>query len=96
MRGPPDIRIRISTENLQSFINPIFQSIRTAIAQNMQDSLPDSGVLIIGHFEHSLPEYIDVSEYFAWAELFGSLESDISVFVVGVFEHEVDVLGGSD
>jgi hypothetical protein len=66
MSLPPNLRVGISTEFIYSIHDLILQSVGTAIADDMEHTLPNSSVLIINHFEDPLPEDIDVSLNLAW------------------------------
>lgn len=64
-----------------------------AIANDVQHSLSNPDVLVIGHFKNSVPEHVDVTEDLAWAQLLAGLETDVIIFGPGVLEDDVDVLG---
>jgi hypothetical protein len=59
----------------------------------MQHSGSDSGVFIFCHFEDSLPEFIDVLLDGTWAKLLACFQPDITVFMVGVLQDLIDILG---
>ena len=59
----------------------------------MQDSGPDSDIFIVNKLENSVPEDFDVPKHFAWAKLLNGFQSDVIVFVVSVFEDNINVLG---
>jgi hypothetical protein len=91
MRLPPNFGVLIPTEGGNGIHNPILQPVGTAVTDNMEDPLPNPGILITDHLKDPLPELIDVSLDLARAELLDSLEADVGVFGFGVAEDDVHV-----
>lgn len=90
---PPDVRIGVPAKLVDCVHDLILQAFGAAIADNVQDSLPNSSVVVTHHLEDPLPELIDVSLHLAWAELLHGLESDIRIFIMGVLEDHIHIVG---
>ena len=66
--------------------------LRTTIADNMEDSLSNSNIGVISHFEDSFPENINVFLNLAWTQLLTSFKPNIIIFRSGIFEDSIDIL----
>lgn len=86
-----DVWVLVIVELLQSVVNSVFQSGWTAVANNMQHSLPDSDILVFSHFKNSFPEFINVLQNFAWAKLFTGFKSHIIVLMMSVLKNFFNV-----
>jgi hypothetical protein len=88
-----DVWVLVVVELLQSVVNSVFQSGWTAVTDNVQDSLPDSDVLVFSHFKNSFPEFVNVFQNFAWAKLFTGFKSHIIVLMMGILKNLFNVFG---
>lgn len=93
VRLPPNIGVGITTELVHRFHDLVLEAIWTAVADDVQHPLTNSHILIANHLEHPLPELVNVALNLARAELLYCLKSNVVVFVVGVLENHLHVIG---
>lgn len=93
MGGSPDFGVLVPVEFLKCFIDSVLQSGWASVTDDVQDPCSDPDILVVNQLKDSVPEDLDVFEYFAWAKLFGSFESDITIFTVSIFQDDVHVIG---
>lgn len=91
--GSPDVGVLVSVELLEGLVDPVLESGRASVTNDVQNSRPDSDIFIVDQLEDPFPEDFDVLEALAWAELLDCFEPDVVVLAVGVLEDEVHVFG---